>query len=367
MNSELIHIDDYLGGLNDENSSSVDLHLWVNSDQVSFHQVELPEAPKSKWMSLIPWILEDELLLPVEEMHLAICSVDSARQASVVAVPKKEMYRLQLLLEEQSSKIRSWLPDVLALPLEEGFITLAAAGDRILVRTDQYQGFSGVPDFVWQVLALRRSQGEVFQIQCFGMSEDSVPEWARDSSSFNNNSINWQFADAPPTGANLLTGHFRQKANRSGFKFWMPSIGFSGIALCLLLSLALVDHVKTGRELLLINQQLLREFEANFGASASSPERVQLEGAQLLRDRELRYLSVVDSIFPMAESLDAALSSCSGCDMASVQLDIDGTTLVMKQDANAVSRLRSLEGYNLTTGAPNEQQQIVVNLKRQAL
>lgn len=366
MNPELIHIDDYLGGLNDENSSSVDLHLWVNSDQISFHQVELPEAPKSKWMSLIPWILEDELLLPVEEMHLAICSVDSARQASVVALPKKEMYRLQLLLEEQPSKILSWLPDILALPLEEGFITLAAIGDRVLVRTDRYQGFSGSPDFVWQVLALRRTQGEIFQIQCFGVSQDSVPEWARDSSSFNSNAINWQFAEVP-IEANLLTGQFRQKASRSGFNFWMPSIGLGAIALCLLISLALVDHVKTGRELLLINQQLLREFEANFGASASSPERAKLEGAQLLRDREVRYLSVADSILPIAESLDAILSNCSGCDLASVQLDIDGTTLVMKQDANAVSRLRSLEGYNLTSGAPNEQQQIVVNLKRQAL
>ena len=366
MNPELTHIDDYLGEPSTASLDSSDLNLWVNSDQVTFHLAELPDTPKSKWKTLLPWILEDELLMPVEDMHLVICSVDSGRCASVLAIPKKEMYRLQLLLENAQSKIRSLLPDVLALPVEEGFVTLAAVGDRILVRSDRYQGFSGTADFVWQILAMRRSQGEVFQIQCFGLSEDSVPDWARESSSFNSNTINWKFTELPAE-ANLLVGEFRPKTGRSGFNFWMLSIGLGAIAVCLLLSLALVDHVKTGRELLQIDQQLLREFEASFGVSASAPERVQIEGAQVLRDRELRYLSVADSVLPIAESLDTALSSCSGCDIASVQLDANSTTLVIKQDADAISRLQGLDGYSFTSSAPNGQQQIVVNLQRRSL
>jgi len=364
MNPETTHIDDFLGGAELEGSEQRQLHLWVSSDQVSFHQVELPDAPKSKWMALLPWILEDELLLPVEDMHLVICSVDTSRLASVLAIPKREMYRLQLLVEEESAKMRSFLPDVLALPLEEGFVTLAMLGDRLLARSGKYEGFSGAPDFVWQVLQLRREQGEIFQIQCFGMSSESLPKWAAELCSLNSNPINWQFAEVP-VEANLLVGEFRAKTGRISFGPWIPSFGLAALAVFLLFSFAVVDHIKTGRELQLINQQLLREFEAAFAIAASSPELVQREGAQILRDRELRYFSVSDSILPVTEALDSVLSSCSDCDLASVQIDANSTTLVMKQDLNAISRLQSQAMFNLTSGEPNEQQQVVLNLQRQ--
>lgn len=363
MNPELTHIDEYLGGSNAENSEPSELHLWVNSDQISFHEVELPDAPKSKWMTLLPWILEDEFLIPIEEMHLVICHVDSSRRASVAAIPKKEMYRLQLLLENQPSQVRSVLPDVLALPLEEGFISLAAIGDRLLVRSGRYQGFSGSAEFVWQVLELQQSQGVPLQIQCFGIVEESVPSWASDISSFNANPINWQFSE-PLFESNLLAGDFRSRSNRFNFRAWMPSMALGALAACLLLSLGVIDHVKTGRELLLIDQHLLREFEASFGVSASSPARVQVEGAQIIRDRELRYLSVVDSILPITQSIDAVLSGCSNCELVSAQINTSSATLVMNQNSEAISRLRNLEGYSLTSGEPNEQQQVVLNIQR---
>lgn len=365
MNPELAHIDEFLSGPNADSSGSLDLHLWINSDQLSFHQVELPDAPKSKWMTLLPWILEDELLLPVEDMHLVICSSDSDGLANVIAIPRKELYRLQLLLEDQPARLRSLSPDVLALPLEEGFVTLAQIGDRLLVRSGPYQGFSGEAEFVWQLLELRLSQGEVFKIQCFGVSEESVPGWALDSCSFNESGINWQFSEWVGE-ANLLVGEFRPRAAQSILGDWMPSLGMAAIALCLLLSLAIVDHLKTGQELQLINQQLEREFAASFGVSVSAPERAQSEGERLLSDREIRYFSLSDSVIPISEFLDGALSGCSDCGLASVQIEPDSATLVMNENAAAIATMRSQDGFSLTAGAPNAQQQVVVNIKRQA-
>jgi type II secretion system protein L len=366
MNPELAHIDEYLSGPNANNSELPDLHLWINSDQLRFHLVELPDVPKGKWMALLPWILEDELLLPVEEMHLVICSVDTDGQARVISIPKKEIYRLQLLLEDKPARVRTLSPDVFALPLEEGFITLAQVGERLLVRTGMYQGFSGEADFVWQILELQRSQGEVFQIQCFGVAEETVPRWAQDSCSFNANAINWQFSELP-SDANLLVGEFRPKAAQSLLGDWMPNIGMGAIALCLLISLAIVDHLKTGQELQLINQQLAREYEASFGVSLSAPERAQSEGARLISEREVRYFSLSDSILPMSLYLDSALSRCTDCGLASVQIEPDKATLVMRENTAALATMRNQEGFSLSNGTPNEQQQIVVNIERQAL
>lgn len=365
MNPELAHIDNYLSEPNTDYSESLDLHLWVKSDQLSFHQVELPDAPKSKWMTLLPWILEDELLLPVEEMHLVICSVDSDRQAHVIAIPKKDLHRLQLLLENQPARIRSFMPDVLALPLEEGFITLAQEGQRLLVRSDSYDGFSGEAEFIWQVLELKHSQGEVFQIQCFGISPESVPDWALECCSFNENSINWQFSGFL-ADANLLVGEFRPKAPQSSLSPWLPTIGIAAIAVCLMMSLVIVDHLKSGQELLMLNQQLAREFEASFGVSLSASERAKAEGARVLSDREFRYFSLSDSIIPISEYLDAGLSRCNDCGLVSAQIEPGSATLVMNENDEALATMRNQQGFSLTTGAPNEQQQIVVNFQRQS-
>lgn len=364
MNLESTHINEYLASPVEPDQVASGWNLWVNSDQLSFHEVELPDTPKSKWPSLLPWILEDELLMPVEEMHLVICAVDASRKANVMAIPKNEMFRLQLLIEERADRVRSLVPDVLALPQEEGFTSVATQGDRLIVRSGLYQGFSGCTDFVWQILQLQHRQGELLKIQCFGLQEEQLPDWARPISYFNSSPINWEFAE-PLSKANLLQGEFRPRKARSSFDVWIPSLGLAVIAICLLFSFAIVDHVKTGRELIQINQQLSREFQAVFGSSVSIPERTQIEGEQILHERELRYLSVSNSIYPVTEVLDSVLSSCANCGLASVQLDTDSATLVMQSDSPGISRLANLEGYRLTTSEPNEQQQVVIGLQRQ--
>jgi len=48
------------------------MQLWVPTERIGFHQVDVPTAPERKWPQLIPWLLEDRILQPVEEMHFVI-------------------------------------------------------------------------------------------------------------------------------------------------------------------------------------------------------------------------------------------------------------------------------------------------------
>lgn len=363
MNSELTHIDDFLADSARGSAEPGDLQLWINSDQISFHKAELPDAPKSKWMNLLPWILEDELLMPVEDMHLVICAVDAERNASVIAIPKSEVFRLQMLVEAASIRVRSFLPDVLALPLEEGFITLAAVGrDRLLVRTGPFEGFSGDTKMVWQLLELRKSQDESLQLQCFGLEQESLPDWAEQCCQLSPNPVNWSFAETIPE-TNLLVGPFRAKS-RTKLKPWYPSMGLAAMAIFLLCSLGLVDYLKNGRELEQINQLLMREFEAAFGVTASSPARIQSQGEQILREREQRFFSLVDSVMPITESLDPVLSNCSDCGLVSVQIEPDSATLVMAQGVDLSARLNDPDQFRISSSGANDQDQVVLNLQR---
>lgn len=380
MNPELLHIDEYLSGFesvsefaseSSEERSDRFLSLWVNSDQISFHRIELPDAPKSKWLSLLPWILEDQLLVPVEDLHLVICSVSSERVADVASIPKTEMHRLQLLLEGDSKLVQSLIPDIFALPLESGFITVAKLGDRLLVRSGQYQGFSGTPDFVWTALQLQQMQAlaqdsslqQPLRVQCIGLDAESVPDWAVSHCVFNANPINWQFADVPAE-TNLFTGAFRAHRRLPSLSFWMPTIGFAALALVLFCSWALVDHVKTGRELVQINQQVLNEFEASFGEASSAVSSVQRETEAILSQRELRYFAMANSVMDITQSLDAVLSSCSDCDFSRLQISIDSATLTMSQNANAVSGFSSMEGFGLSSNVPDESGQVQLDIRR---
>ena len=47
-------------------------HLWVPSEYTSIHYVDVPTAPRRKWMDIIPWMLEDKLLQDPSETHFSL-------------------------------------------------------------------------------------------------------------------------------------------------------------------------------------------------------------------------------------------------------------------------------------------------------
>tara|TARA_B110000483_G_scaffold226488_1_gene287263 strand:+ start:86163 stop:87302 length:1140 start_codon:yes stop_codon:yes gene_type:complete len=376
MNPELLHIDEYLSASEPSSESSEErserlLSLWVNSDQISFHKVELPDVPKSKWLLLLPWILEDQLLVPVEDLHLVICSVSSDRVADVASIPKTEMHRLQLLLESDSKQVQSLIPDIFAVPLESDFITVAMLGGRLLVRSGQYQGFSGSPEFVWAALQLQQLQSiaqdssmqQSLRIQCIGLDTESVPDWAKSLCVFRTNPINWQFADVPAE-TDLFTGAFKAQRGLANLSFWMPTLSIAALALVLFFSWALVDHVKAGRELMQINQQVLNEFEAIFGEASSAMNTVQRDAVEILRQRELRYFTMANSVMDITQSLDAVISNCSDCDFSRLRISVDNATLNMSQNTNALSRLSTMDGFAVSSNTPDESGQVQLEMRK---
>ena len=395
MSTDLYHIHDYLkGDLAEADKSEVNqLSLLVESDLISFHHVQLPDAPKSKWDALLPWILEDQLLLPVEDLHFVICSVDTERMACVISVPKKEIHRLQLLLENSdgssageveqdlaskseaqglvSRAITALIPDVLALPLEEGFISLTKLDDRLLVRSAEYEGFSGKAHFVWAALALIQSQKEVLdepmRLQCFGIELELLPDWARPNAKCTPKPIDWSLEalglGSLPPGANLLVGEYRPKPKRIKLGAWMPSLITASLALILFCAWITVDHLKNGQELVQINNLLVDEFEANFSAPVSRLDTLRRRGAEIISDKEVRYFSVESSILAAIAPMDTALSNCSDCLISALKIEPQQAQLEISNNPGLLGALSRMDGVESRASEPDENDMVLVSLE----
>ena len=91
----LYHLDQRLNGLVDPLQSPIsedmdDVNLWIPSERISLHLVDIPSAPERKWPDLLPWILEDRLLQAPEDMHFVVASRTS-EQLQVIAVSRQDL------------------------------------------------------------------------------------------------------------------------------------------------------------------------------------------------------------------------------------------------------------------------------------
>ncbi len=130
----------------------VSMHLWVPSELVALHSLDTPTAPRRKWSELIPWMLEDELLQPLEEVHLAISDSSVEGQLPVWAVSRHNLLEWQRIAENSGVAAQSMLPDYLALPWEPGRISIGWRDGVYLVRSGLYQGFAATADIVWAMV-----------------------------------------------------------------------------------------------------------------------------------------------------------------------------------------------------------------------
>ena len=88
LDQRVDRVDDPLQSVAGTNASA--MSLWVPSERVGLHSVDIPSAPQRKWAELIPWLLEDRILQPVEEMHFVIVG-RSDDQLHILAVSRQDM------------------------------------------------------------------------------------------------------------------------------------------------------------------------------------------------------------------------------------------------------------------------------------
>lgn len=123
-------------------SSREPLTLWVPGEEVTFHRLARPQAPRHKWAELLPLMLEERLLGDPADLHCAYAVDDSQQWLDVACVSRATLQRWQLLAGASGPSAARMVPDVLALPIEGDRWSLHVDGQRCLVRTGSNSGFA---------------------------------------------------------------------------------------------------------------------------------------------------------------------------------------------------------------------------------
>ncbi len=121
-------------------AAGADAHVWlVDSRLLQLAEAELPEASRRVQTQALPFVFEDQLLTPLEELSFAAHRVSPTRFACAIFTTKV----LEAALDELAAAgitVAQAIPDVLCVPWQESTWTLLFDGPDAWLRTGPYAG-----------------------------------------------------------------------------------------------------------------------------------------------------------------------------------------------------------------------------------
>ena len=115
--------------------------VLVPGSEVSLFEVQVPGRNRQRVTRAAPYVLEEQLATDVEQLHFALGAVREDNRYPVAVVERARMDDWQALLQEHGISASQCVPDILAVPAEDGWGLLVEAG-TVLVRSGDYAGFA---------------------------------------------------------------------------------------------------------------------------------------------------------------------------------------------------------------------------------
>lgn len=368
MNSSVDHIHsldrritnqgDAFGSIDDLRATP--MQLWVPTERIGFHQVEVPTAPERKWPQLIPWLLEDRILQPVEEMHFVIAGRTDNNQLQVLAVSREDMQHWCRVAENSAVAASSMVPDYLALPWEAGRINVGWREGTVVVRSGPDQGFAASPEIAWAMIDRLIQSAEVAPRLSISIPDQSlVPQDLGQTADINDSNIDWEFTDIPAT-PNLLQGDFKPRSSQTSQASWLPVMGLAALALVLLFAYLQISNNLLGKQVQQLEQQLVSGSSKLFGTG-----NINAADVRSLAEQRLSYLfaqqqSLRTGAVVGLTALDALMSDCE-CNLVSMTAGDDKLSLNIDSGSKLKSRALNIPGYQTSiTQQPNRGEDSIV-------
>lgn len=343
-----------------DNLRATPMQLWVPTERIGFHQVEVPTAPERKWPQLIPWLLEDRILQPVEEMHFVIAGRTDNNQLQVLAVSREDMQHWCRVAENSAVAASSMVPDYLALPWEAGRINVGWREGTVVVRSGPDQGFAASPEIAWAMIDRLIQSAEVAPRLSISIPDQSlVPQSIGQTADINDSNIDWEFTDIPAT-PNLLQGDFKPRSSQTSQASWLPVMGLAALALVLLFAYLQISNNLLGKQVQQLEQQLVSGSAKLFGTG-----NINAADVRSLAEQRLSYLfaqqqSLRTGAVVGLTALDSLMSDCE-CNLVSMTAGDDKLSLVIDSGSKLKSRALNIPGYQTSiTQQPNRGEDSIV-------
>lgn len=295
--------------------------VWVPSEQLVFHHVDLPAKSKQLWGQMVSFALEEKLLDSVERMHLTIGENVEEAGAIVVSLPLELMNEWMQLLKRNKIKANKVYPDFLAIPNDGSAAqaVLWCENGNCSLRIGAQQNFTGSADWLHAIARVRN----LSDIRVFSDESVELPsEWhVRAESLPRSLDMLLQEAAVQPQPINLLQGSFRPAPLFVEFlKPWY----WSGVALVLLFALFLgeMQVKKDTLEQQTINIRKASEltFLAYFPGNAVAAQNIRGYLTGILANLEEGASAQRKSAWKIMLALDPLIKACPACRVERIKM-----------------------------------------------
>jgi type II secretion system protein L len=347
------HLDRHLVNEGDEHRS---MALWIPSERVTVHRIDAPTAPQRKWSELIPWILEDRLLQPVEDMHFVIGSVVTEgdnRQVDITVVSKQDMREWLRIADNASVTPTALVPDYLALPSEAGRISMVWREGVFLVRDDSGSGFSAAPALAWSLVSRLVEAADIAPRLSISVPDEAlVPEEFLEDADINAADVDWQLSGVP-FSANLLSGEFASSAKSAGSSSWLSTAALLVLAVVLGFGYLQVSNSLLEQQVMSLEKQVGVGFGKVFAGKKAKPEKIRSSGELQLANLFKQHESSAAPAMKALSSLETFMTACN-CDLESLSVVDSEIQLGIKNASKLKVAKLSVSGYKVSTKKTGE-------------
>ena len=346
-------------------SAAQSMSLWVPSERIAVHLVDVPTAPERKWAELIPWMLEDRILQPVDEMHFVIVGRVDNNQLQILAVSQQDMQDWQRVAKNAGVAATSMTPDFLALPWEAGRISIGWHEGVCLVRHSAQGGFAAKPAAAWAMIDSLIAASDIAPRFSISIPDaDLVPEHLRAMADINHSAIDWQFGECPPA-SNLLTGKFKSQPVRTKSNTWLPVIGLAAITAVLLFAYLQITSNLYSQQIETMGKQAQSAYSRLF--TGRKPQPMELRDAAELQLSKLFKQQQSLQAAPIAAlvALDQLMADCE-CDLVAMTADQEGMRLDISNAGNLEIHTISVPGHQLSSTPGDKENAIILTVVARA-
>lgn len=342
-------------------SAAQSMGLWVPSERIAVHLIEVPNAPERKWADLIPWILEDRILQPVDEMHFVTVGRIGDNQLQVLAVSQQDVRDWRRVALNAGVAPTAMVPDYLALPWEAGRISVGWREGVCLVRHSAEGGFAAKPAAAWAMIDSLIAATDVAPRLSISIPDSNlVPSHLQAVADINTAAIDWQFSEIPAS-PNLLTGQFKPQLPSKGASGWIPVVGLAALTLVLLFAYLQLANNHYSQQIDVLGKQAQSSYSRLFAGRKPQPKDVR-QAAERQLSKLFKQQQSLQSV-PVAGliALDGLMADCE-CDLVALTADDKGIRLRLNKGAKLRSKALNIPGFQSSIEADKAADAIVLTL-----
>jgi general secretion pathway protein L len=349
-----------LGSLADR-ANHAQVYALAPSSDIVFRQVELPKNASRKAISAIPFMLEDEICVNVEQLFFALGPrIENTQQVAVVA--KEKLKQWMQMLGDANLFCLHLLPDAYCLPQNDGISLLEIEGNLIVKLADG-QCLQGENQWLLP-LVLEQASAKETRITCYSEVE-GLTESSQTAFNFDSLPMHLLLKGALISDLNLFQGEYavRRKSNPSWEK-WKFAAALAVVALCanLVFKTAQLNEVK--RERAQVRQAITTSIEQGF------PDLGKVTNVKIVLTREIKALEQGGgnlSMLAMLSRLSSAFEN-SGVKPQTLKYDSRRSEIRMQSVAQNFEDLEKFRrhaqnlGFEVDQGAINNRGDEVIGV-----